>query len=569
MNDRPNLILYTASNSARTIEILRNAEHIKGLPIDGMVINVPQSYFAMSAPGAAPEGAEVTRAALEPWLEPLADFNEGMHNYLITFIDRPGDLFDDAVWAQVAENFRLMAEGAREAGFKGMIFDNEEYFGAWDNFPEDWPGADPADLTAYQAQAALRGRQIMEAIAEAFPEAEVGVTHGPYTSVEGGADEPPTIEAQAGGAALQELRGPFFTGMLEGKGPGQTLIDMGELYGARTAPEYAASQAYRSDRVPELIDWDVAPALLDGWDSEVVIDHMVSTDQFPTDGVTPETLEIALEGAFAHSEENVFLYSTVGTSFNEENLDWFVPGLVRAEWTDAIADAIADFEAGETAPDPGPQPPAANGNDVLVGGTAADFLRGEGGDDEIYGNGGDDWLEGGAGADIVAGGTGWDWSSYELSSSAVRVDLLADAASGGHATGDTLIGIENLRGSAFADRLTGDDGVGWLDGGAGNDVLVGNWGADRLKGGSGSDRLSGGGDGDTFVFADVQGAGRDVVTDFDGTLGDRLLFEGLAGGRDDLSITGRGDDLEIAASFQTVVLEGAAQGFDVDWIAFV
>jgi Ca2+-binding RTX toxin-like protein len=43
---------------------------------------------------------------------------------------------------------------------------------------------------------------------------------------------------------------------------------------------------------------------------------------------------------------------------------------------------------------------------------------------------------------------------------------------------DTLVNIENLVGSAYADRLTGDGLANRLNGGAGNDTLNGGLGAD-------------------------------------------------------------------------------------------
>lgn len=63
----------------------------------------------------------------------------------------------------------------------------------------------------------------------------------------------------------------------------------------------------------------------------------------------------------------------------------------------------------------------------------------------------------------------------------MTVDLGANTASGGDADGGTFTSIENLVGSRYADRLTGD----------GNDnVLLGQGGADVLNGGAGEDTAS-------------------------------------------------------------------------------
>ncbi len=93
---------------------------------------------------------------------------------------------------------------------------------------------------------------------------------------------------------------------------------------------------------------------------------------------------------------------------------------------------------------------------------------------------GNDLIKGGAGADVIDGGTGTDVASY-AGSTAVNVNLQTGAASGGHATGDKLISIENLLGSSYGDTLTGNSG---------NNVLNGGAGADKLDGGAGSDTAS-------------------------------------------------------------------------------
>jgi Ca2+-binding RTX toxin-like protein len=125
----------------------------------------------------------------------------------------------------------------------------------------------------------------------------------------------------------------------------------------------------------------------------------------------------------------------------------------------------------------------AAANDFLVGGAGDDSLSGLAGDDRFLGGAGNDLLAGGAGADTLDGGAGSDTASYAASAAAVAI-VLGGAASGGDATGDTLIGIENLLGSAFSDSLTGDAAANQLDGAAGDDLLEGGRGVDHLLGGA-------------------------------------------------------------------------------------
>ncbi|MEZ5840751.1 MAG: tandem-95 repeat protein [Hyphomicrobiales bacterium] len=128
----------------------------------------------------------------------------------------------------------------------------------------------------------------------------------------------------------------------------------------------------------------------------------------------------------------------------------------------------------------------------LDGRGGADLLEGRGGDDVLVGGAGNDTLEGGAGSDLLDGGEGTDTADYFLSLAAVSVSLAAGSADGGDATGDTLVSIENLIGSDFADRLEGDEYDNLLYGRRGDDVLIGGAGNDTLIGGQGADTLEGG-----------------------------------------------------------------------------
>ncbi|MCC7276184.1 MAG: tandem-95 repeat protein, partial [Alphaproteobacteria bacterium] len=130
--------------------------------------------------------------------------------------------------------------------------------------------------------------------------------------------------------------------------------------------------------------------------------------------------------------------------------------------------------------------------DSLAGLDGHDELEGRGGSDTLAGGAGNDRLDGGDGGDLLEGGEGSDTASYFFAPDAVRVSLAAGSAAGSWAAGDTLSGIENLAGSAFADSLEGDAGANLLSGDRGADTLVGGAGDDELSGGRGADLLSGG-----------------------------------------------------------------------------
>lgn len=123
-----------------------------------------------------------------------------------------------------------------------------------------------------------------------------------------------------------------------------------------------------------------------------------------------------------------------------------------------------------------------------VGSAFADTLTGDSADNVFMGMGSGDVLDAGAGFDLVY---------YLYSPTGVTVDLAAQTASGGHATGDSLAGFEGVLGSTLADVLNGSNDVNHLLGSGGDDTLVGLGGDDVLVGSTGTDSFSGGGGFDT------------------------------------------------------------------------
>ncbi len=108
---------------------------------------------------------------------------------------------------------------------------------------------------------------------------------------------------------------------------------------------------------------------------------------------------------------------------------------------------------------------------------------------------GQDILSGGLGADNLNSGLGLnDIADYRTSTGTnVAVNLLLDTASGGHAQGDNLDGIDGLYGSLTQrDILIGDNANNILKGFGGVDSLVGNDGDDFIEGGAGGDAINGG-----------------------------------------------------------------------------
>ncbi|MGO1074610.1 hypothetical protein [Inquilinus sp. CA228] len=206
-------------------------------------------------------------------------------------------------------------------------------------------------------------------------------------------------------------------------------------------------------------------------------------------------------------------------------------------------------------------------NDGLAGDAEDNLLRGGAGNDTLGGRAGDDVLHGGAGADVLSGYDGIDLATWFDSAAGVTVSLITNTGQGGDAVGDTLAGIENLEGSAFADQLSGDASDNTLRGGAGDDGLYGKEGDDVLLGGAGADALSGWLGFDVASYAGSTGqVGVDLATGTanggDGT-GDTLSgIEGLIGSDFNDGLAGDAEDNELHGGAGNDTLGGRA-GDDV------
>ncbi|MGL4488015.1 MAG: hypothetical protein ACRCU5_01040 [Rhizobiaceae bacterium] len=529
---RPKLIALVSDVSARTQFILPNEAHINSLPFDGIVVNIPASWLSMSS------GYVVTEADVKVWLDPLKNFNVGKENFIGMYVDRPADLFDDAAWAQVVQNWKIVGKVAAEAGFKGVFFDNEEYMGKWQDFPDNpTPEEAARGVAAYQEMAAQRGREIMTALAETMPNAEVAFAHGPYLSVPPGPNASPAMELQAGGPEGQELRGPFFTGFLEGMGPNQRLIDAGELYALRTAAEFKQSFDYRNNDLPGLINWNVDPTALSNWATRVDQGHMVYTDEFPPGyGQTPDSFVTTLLNAFDNSEGAVVVYS------ESSQVPWLTPNPNNLVWIAATSRAVELADNTQRSAAAGGTLSGTAKMDRLIGNTGNDILSGGQNDDMLFGEGGADALLGGAGKDVLSGGAGGDnlWggagADQLTGGDGAEVDyaryddanwgnltLRLDAPSlnvGAAAVGDTYVGIEGLVGGLGNDVVVGNASANHLFGVGGNDFMDGRNGNDYLNGGSGTDR---------FRFATPLNAATnvDTIADFAHGTDDILLLQSI------------------------------------------
>ena len=196
-------------------------------------------------------------------------------------------------------------------------------------------------------------------------------------------------------------------------------------------------------------------------------------------------------------------------------------GNTRIGYLNAEASVTVDLQAGAAyGTDSGDI--AHVGTDTIVSGVVQ--VRGSDFGDFLYGSGAN-WesFRGQAGNDTIDGRGGTDRADYIISDSGVTVNLSAGdlfnndvtVASGtaldGFGGTDTLLSIEEVRGSDFGDVISaGADGTK-IEGRFGNDILYGGAGNDTLLGGEGDDSIyTGGNTGDLGDWIDT-GTGFDIV----------------------------------------------------------
>ncbi|MEK7343897.1 MAG: calcium-binding protein [Pseudomonadota bacterium] len=220
--------------------------------------------------------------------------------------------------------------------------------------------------------------------------------------------------------------------------------------------------------------------------------------------------------------------------------------------------------------------------DAPMGTELDDYLTGDADDNSLYGEGGDDVLEGLGGDDLLDGGDGYDVASYAHAPGSVSVSLaIIGPQDTGSAGTDTLVGIEDLFGSAFNDVLIGDSGGNQIDGGAGADWMAGGAGDDLYLVDDAGDvvvekRLSGGLDSVASAIsyslggkgveilgllgtADINATGNGYDNLIVGNAGDNIINGGRGA---DLMAGGAGDDIFYVDDIGDLMVEQPGEGVD-------
>jgi hypothetical protein len=303
----PCLILHDwfGKSPASTPSYVRdNLKFLESRPVDGLAIYVRSPDLSLNVTTAVMSNQAISYEAIADVLRPIArlPFTSLKHNFAAVLGLTPPDVFDD--WSVVVQNFGHLARAAREAGLKGIYFDNENYKVRWADYPAGvaYPRK---TLAEYQAQARLRGKEAMEAMVAAFPDIVVLSLHGPYVS-EPKAPAPLFPSWQR----ANRLLGPFFVGFVEGSGDRAVCVDGGELYHLRKDDDFRRSYEWRrtafaSDQVD--CAW-LPPVARSRWPGRVEIAFGLYDRPFAGLPMDPAILKSLLVSALRRTDRYVWLY---------------------------------------------------------------------------------------------------------------------------------------------------------------------------------------------------------------------------------------------------------------------
>jgi hypothetical protein len=299
--------------------IAKNIAAMQSQPLDGVVFTVN------------PGGDGGIAALLDPasWaeanamLDTLAGIEWGRLQYNFIRLDTAaGDnlpqWFDDARWARIEANMRLLARAAKTAKAKGLMFDIEPYgVNPWQYRADEFPGKRFADV---RAQVRKRGAQFMRALQTEFADIELLCFFGPSIARA-------QIESYGGDREKAEwgLSADFFDGMLDAIGPQARLIDGHEgAYYHTNAQAFDDSRAYirgarelmsPENRATYDAQFGIAQTVyvdgtLDLWRSPRFFGHYLADD-----GQRERYAQHNLYHALRTSDRYVWLYG--------ENMDWW------------------------------------------------------------------------------------------------------------------------------------------------------------------------------------------------------------------------------------------------------
>ena len=234
----PVCIIEYSWTSPDTTFLKHNVAEMEKRPLDGVCVRVADPRFPHGtilngngkgdAGWASFQNKRIDRAVIDAAIEDLKStpLKTLRHNYLVMVTYLPDkqtmDWFDDAWWANIAHNSRMLAEVAKKGGCEGIMFDPEEYGCLLWGAPRLLKDPAYKDRTYEQlaAKARQRGREFIKALNDAYPGVRIFVLHAWEDVLSRVADDFERMADQG-----RTLTMPFLDGMLEASDDDTIIMD--------------------------------------------------------------------------------------------------------------------------------------------------------------------------------------------------------------------------------------------------------------------------------------------------------------------------------------------------------
>ena len=204
-------------------------EHIREMermPFDGIVVQLDNAYRH-----AFDYREKWDEAAMQPFIDEIlnTEWKRFTDNFMLLNVSSDMDWYDDAHWDIILHNIRLHAKAVKAAGFKGIVFDPEQYGTPLWKYTQAFH-RDTRTYAEYSEQVRRRGAQWMEAVQAVKPDMVIlnyyqFSTFLTFLEPEPGEDVPREQRLSRSHYALYL---PFLNGMLDAAGPEIVLIDGNE-----------------------------------------------------------------------------------------------------------------------------------------------------------------------------------------------------------------------------------------------------------------------------------------------------------------------------------------------------
>ena len=238
--------------------------------------------------------------------------------------DQRLDWFDDARWATIEANWRVLIQLARDGKCRGIFLDPEHYDYECELFSFEHHRAQRTakSLADYTAKARQRGQQLGAAMRGIFPEITVSLLYG--------------YGLPAREKTRYALLPAFFDGMLAGSAPDATFVDLWEFGHGYTAAEDFAKAA-RAIKNPALTaEPDLYRRMIHAG-SSLRLDFAPrgkpwKPESPETNHFSPARFGQALQHALRTTDRYVWIYT-------EETPRFFPPALLPPAYLTAIQEA--------------------------------------------------------------------------------------------------------------------------------------------------------------------------------------------------------------------------------------